>query len=67
MEWRIRDALFNIWHYGQHNFLDRMTRRRDPVAISEDAERSHGARGRSLRKIPAINAVIRPIRMNWAR
>jgi len=32
--WRARDELFNIWHFGQYNFLDRLTRRRDPVAIA---------------------------------
>lgn len=32
--WRARDELYNIWHFGQYNFLDRLTRRRDPVAIA---------------------------------
>ena len=31
---RIEEELFEVWHFGQYNFLDRLTRRRDPVAIS---------------------------------
>ena len=33
-EQRIKDELFTVWHFGQYNFLDRLTRRQDPVAIS---------------------------------
>ena len=31
---RIVQETFNVWHFGQYNFLDRMVRRRDPVAIA---------------------------------
>ena len=33
-KWRARDDLWNVWHYGQYNFLQRLTVRRDPVAIA---------------------------------
>lgn len=29
---RISLELFNVWHFGQYNFLDRLTHRNDPVA-----------------------------------
>lgn len=30
---RVEQELFHVWHYGQYNFLDRLTHRRDPVVI----------------------------------
>lgn len=33
-KWRARDDLWNVWHFGQYNFLQRLTLRRDPVAIA---------------------------------
>lgn len=30
---RVEQELFHVWHYGQYNFLERLTHRRDPVAI----------------------------------
>lgn len=30
---RVEQELFQVWHYGQYNFLDRLAHRRDPVAI----------------------------------
>lgn len=32
--WRACDEVYRVWHYGQYNFLDRLRRRRDPVASS---------------------------------
>ena len=32
-QWRARDDLWNVWHFGQYNFLQRLTHRRDPVSI----------------------------------
>ncbi len=31
---RIADECFKIWHHGEYNFVQRMARRRDPLAIS---------------------------------
>ena len=31
---RIWEELFNVWHFGQYNFLDRLFHRRDPVATT---------------------------------
>lgn len=31
---RIWGELFNVWHFGQYNFLDRLFHRRDPVATT---------------------------------
>jgi hypothetical protein len=30
---RVSDELFNVWHYGQYNFLDRLLVRQDPLAV----------------------------------
>ena len=32
--WLSADQLYSVWHFGQYNFLDRLTKRLDPVAIS---------------------------------
>ncbi|MBT4500278.1 MAG: DUF4037 domain-containing protein [Gemmatimonadetes bacterium] len=32
--WRASDEIYRVWHFGQYNFLDRLTPRRDHVAIS---------------------------------
>lgn len=29
---RINQELLNVWHYGQYNFIDRLSQRNDPVA-----------------------------------
>lgn len=29
---RINQELLNVWHYGQYNFVDRLSKRNDPVA-----------------------------------
>lgn len=29
---RINQEILNVWHYGQYNFIDRLSRRNDPVA-----------------------------------
>jgi hypothetical protein len=31
---RIAEECFRVWHYGEYNFVQRMSRRRDPVAIA---------------------------------
>ena len=31
---RLTNETFNVWHFGQYNFLCRLTRRKDPIAIS---------------------------------
>ena len=31
---RVEQEFFHVWHYGQYNFLDRLTHRRDPVSIN---------------------------------
>ena len=31
---RLAEECFRIWHHGEYNFVQRMARRRDPVAIS---------------------------------
>jgi len=31
---RIGTETFNVWHYGQYNFLERLTQRRDRIAIA---------------------------------
>ncbi len=31
---RLADESFNVWHFGQYNFLERLTHRKDPIAIS---------------------------------
>lgn len=31
---RVIHEIFNVWHFGQYNFLDRLARRKDPVAIA---------------------------------
>ena len=30
---RVSDELFNVWHFGQYNFLDRRLIRQDPLAL----------------------------------
>ena len=32
--WLTADEIYSIWHFGQYNFLDRLTHRQDHVAIS---------------------------------
>ena len=31
---RLAEELFRVWHHGEYNFVQRMARRRDPVAIA---------------------------------
>lgn len=31
---RLLQEMFYVWHYGQYNFLERLTHRKDPIAIS---------------------------------
>jgi hypothetical protein len=31
---RLAEECFRVWHYGEYNFVQRMARRRDPLAIS---------------------------------
>jgi len=31
---RLEAETFNVWHYGQYNFLERLTQRRDPIAVT---------------------------------
>jgi hypothetical protein len=31
---RLAEECFRVWHYGEYNFVQRMARRRDPIAIS---------------------------------
>ena len=31
---RVESAVFNVWHYGQYNFLERLTKRQDPISIA---------------------------------
>lgn len=31
---RLAEECFRVWHYGEYNFIQRMVRRRDPLAIS---------------------------------
>jgi hypothetical protein len=31
---RLEAVTFGVWHYGQYNFLTRLTQRRDPIAVA---------------------------------
>ena len=32
---RLSEECFNVWHYGQYNFVERLTRRGDPLAVAQ--------------------------------
>ena len=31
---RLAEETFRVWHHGEYNFVQRMARRRDPVAVA---------------------------------